>query len=117
MRIKLRTEDTNKLLWRDSPCTLRNTLQNITIDRSSRFHLGSIYHQDQINKAKKVFTELEKPELLLLNFRRQISEATARRQSKSTRHPVRSKYISSEGSPMSSAGNTGSKFYKVPQKL
>jgi hypothetical protein len=72
MKIKLTPKDTNKMLWHDSPCTLRNVLQNPSMDQAHRFHYGSIYFKDEVNKPKKVFTEFEKPELLLLNFRRQI---------------------------------------------
>ncbi len=48
--------DTNRLLWRESPCTLRNVLQNPSMDNSKRFHYGSIYYKDEVNKPKKVFT-------------------------------------------------------------
>ncbi len=57
MRIKLNQTETSKLLWRDSPCTLSNVLQNPSLDHSLRFHYGSIYYRDEVNKAKKVFTE------------------------------------------------------------
>jgi hypothetical protein len=72
MKIKLNTKDTSRLLWTRSPCTLSNALQNPSIDQAPRFHYGSIYFKDEVNKAKKVFTEFEKPELILINFRRQI---------------------------------------------
>lgn len=53
--------DTGKLLWNDSPCTLRNVVQNPSMDNAQRFHYGSIYFKDEVNKPKKVFTEFEKP--------------------------------------------------------
>jgi hypothetical protein len=56
MKIKLNKYDTARLLWRDSPCTLRNTLQNPSLDVAPRFHYGSIYFRDEVNKPKKVFT-------------------------------------------------------------
>ena len=71
-------KDTSKLLWRDSPCTLRCVLQNPSMDNAQRFHYGSIYYKDDVNRPKKVFTEFEKPELLLLNFRRQLEEVNIR---------------------------------------
>lgn len=48
--------DTGKLLWNDSPCTLRNVVQNPSMDNAQRFHYGSIYFRDEVNKPKKVFT-------------------------------------------------------------
>ena len=48
------------------------------MDQANRFHYGSIYFKDEVNKPKKVFTEFEKPELLLQNFRRHIEEITLR---------------------------------------
>lgn len=56
MKIKLTTKDTSKLLWHDSPCTLRNVIQNPSMDHAHRFHYGSIYFKDEVNKPKKVFT-------------------------------------------------------------
>jgi len=56
MKIKIHGTDTSKLLWRDSPCTLRNVLQNPSVDTSERFNYGSIYFRDEVNKPKKVFT-------------------------------------------------------------
>jgi hypothetical protein len=61
MKIKLMGRDTGKLLWNDSPCTLRNVVQNPSMDNAQRFHYGSIYFKDEVNKPKKVFTEFEKP--------------------------------------------------------
>ncbi len=34
MRIKLNTNDTSKLIWRDSPCTLRHVIQNPSMDEA-----------------------------------------------------------------------------------
>jgi hypothetical protein len=55
-KIKLSGKDTGKLLWRDSPCTLRNVVANPSLDLAQRFHYGSIYYKDEVNKPKKVFT-------------------------------------------------------------
>ena len=56
MKIKLNPKDTNKMLWTESPCTLRNVVQNPSMDNSLRFHYGSIYFRDEVNKPKKIFT-------------------------------------------------------------
>jgi hypothetical protein len=60
------------------------------MDNSKRFHYGSIYFKDDVNKPKKVFTEFEKPELLLLNFRRQLEEVEirARKNSRTNQGPT-----------------------------
>jgi hypothetical protein len=100
MKIKLNETDTTRLLWRDSPCTLRNVLQNPSMDQAQRFHYGSIYFKDEVNKPKKVFTEFEKPELLLMNFRRQIDEATMRAAKKSANKPADSQSLAKEKKPI-----------------
>jgi hypothetical protein len=56
MKIKLAQTDTARMLWRDSPCTLRNGLHNPSMNNARRFHYGSIYFRDEVNKPKKVFT-------------------------------------------------------------
>ena len=61
MKIKVHQKDTAHLLWRDSPCSLRCVVQNTSLDNAKRFHYGSIYFKDEVNKPKKVFTEFEKP--------------------------------------------------------
>lgn len=55
MKLKSNT-NTTRLLWRDSPCTLGCVLNNPPIDQAKRFHYGSIYFKDEVNKPKKVFT-------------------------------------------------------------
>lgn len=57
MKIKLGEADTARLLWRESPCTLSSALVNPYIDKAKRFHYGSIYFRDEVNRPKKVFTE------------------------------------------------------------
>ena len=44
-------------LWRNSPCSQNYVLQNPSMDLSRKFHYGSIYFRDEVNKPKKVFTE------------------------------------------------------------
>ena len=56
MKIKLNPKNTSKMLWVDSPCTLNNVIQNPSIDNALRFHYGSIYFKDEVNRPKKVFT-------------------------------------------------------------
>lgn len=51
------TSDTNEKLWRESPCTLKYTCQNVATDHTERFKIGSIYHKDKLNEQKKIFTE------------------------------------------------------------
>ena len=41
-----------------------------SFNHTDRFKLFSIYHRDDVNKAKAVFNDIEKPELLLQQFRR-----------------------------------------------
>ena len=57
MAIKTGHANTSRLLWRDSPCTIRNVLQNPSMDAAPRFHYGSIYFKDEVNKPKKVFEQ------------------------------------------------------------
>ena len=57
MKVKAGRGNTARLLWKESPCTLRNVLQNPSVDLAPRFHYGSIYFKDEVNKPKKVFTE------------------------------------------------------------
>ena len=119
MKIKLRHKDTGKLLWHDSPCTLRNVLQNPSMDHSHRFHYGSIYFKDEVNKPKKVFTEFEKPELLLLNFRRQIEEVTLRAKKSVSKHAESSSNPAIDKKPSSKMSSTSAenRFYERPPKL
>lgn len=83
MKINITDSDNTRPLWRESLPTLYQSLPHPKLAQAQRFHYGSIYFRDQLDKPKKVFTEIEKPELLLLNFRRQIEEETKRAQKKS----------------------------------
>lgn len=110
-------KDTAKMLWNDSPCTLRNVLQNPSMDHAQRFHYGSIYFKDEVNKPKKVFTEFEKPELLLMNFRRQIEEVDLRAKKSASKYAEFS--AGKEKKPYSkmSTNSTENRFYERPPKL
>lgn len=46
MKIKLNKQNTAKMIWTDSPCTLNNILQNPSMDNAQRFTYGSIYYKD-----------------------------------------------------------------------
>ena len=75
MRIKLRAKSHQKgtdKLWRNSPCSNNYVLQNPSMDQTQRFNYGSIYYKDEVDKPKKIFTPFEKPDLVLLDFRRLI---------------------------------------------
>ena len=62
-------------LWRSTPCAIPYVSVGNTFDHTDRFKLFSIYHRDDVNKPKPVFNDIEKPELLLQQFRRDIAEA------------------------------------------
>ena len=116
MKIKMRGSNTSDILWRQSPCTLGTVLQNPSLDVTPRFSFGSIYYKDEVNKPKKVFTEFEKPDLLLHNFRRQLKEVDIQARKTS----VNKKGMStSRGRSMSKrmTSFTDSKFYEKPKLL
>lgn len=56
-----------------------------SFNKSERFRLFSIYHKDDVNKPKPVFNDIEKPELLLIQFRKEIDEASSDRFKKRNR--------------------------------
>ena len=68
MKIKFANKNTPDVhaLWRNAPCSMNYILQNPSMDKADKFKVGSIYHRDQVDKPKKVFTEFEKPDLLLI---------------------------------------------------
>lgn len=74
-----RAQQPKEELWNATPCTIPYVSTSSSFDRSDRFKLGSIYHRDDVNKPKPVFNDIEKPELLLLQFRREIAEASSDR--------------------------------------
>lgn len=115
MRIKLTHQDTSKLLWRDSPCTLRNVIQNPSLDQATRFHYGSIYFKDEVNKPKKIFTEFERPELLLFNFRRQLEDVNLRSKKLSVHSSGPSHF--SRNKKSKSTTPLENKLYERPTKL
>ena len=105
-------------LWRDSPCTVRYANRHVSLDKIERFSFGSIYYKDDINQQKKVFTESEKPELMLKNFRRQIEEATFSKrkysQNSSKLSPQKTKHNSFHARTLTFFD---SKLYQVPEKI
>lgn len=57
MKIKLNStsKGASNYLWHDSPCCMNYVSNNPSMDGVPRFEIGSIYHKDQVDKAKKVF--------------------------------------------------------------
>lgn len=66
-------------LWMQTPCTIPFVSASNSFNKTERFKLFSIYHKDDVNKPKPVFNDIEKPELLLQQFRREIQEASSDR--------------------------------------
>lgn len=62
-------------LWRQSPSTLGFVETSWAFERAKRFGLFSIYSRDDVNKQRKVFSLIERPELLVAQFRREIEDA------------------------------------------
>lgn len=56
MKIKLTESDNTRLLWKEPSHTLYQSLPHTSLDQAKRFHYGSIYFRDEINRPKKVFT-------------------------------------------------------------
>lgn len=42
-------------LWNNSPCCMNYVLNNPSVTHVPRFHIGSIYYRDQVDKPKKIF--------------------------------------------------------------
>ena len=49
-------------------------LRSPAIDKTPRFSAFSIYYKDDPHKPKRVFSDTEHPDMMLLNFRKQISD-------------------------------------------
>lgn len=79
IRIKLtqiKKKKTNSI-WEDSPCSYNYVSESAIIDmKTPRFQIGSIYVRDGFRKDLVVDYDLEKPERLLLLFRKQIEDAS-----------------------------------------
>ena len=58
MKIKFANKNAadSHALWRNAPCSMNYVVQNPSIDKVPKFKIGSIYHRDQVDKPKKVFT-------------------------------------------------------------
>lgn len=60
-------------LWMPAPCTVPFVSASASFSKSQRFKHFSIYQKDDVYKVKPPFNDLEKPELLLVKFRREIA--------------------------------------------
>ena len=63
-------------IWVESPCTLPYVSRHASIEKTKRFHYNSIYYKDDPFQPARKIDEFQKPDLLLLEFRRQIREAS-----------------------------------------
>lgn len=111
----LQTYNDEQRLWNNSPCSLNYALQNPSMDKTPKFDIGSIYYRDEVNKPKRVFDDLQKPEQLLTQFRNQLKEVEYLKRKFHQKKKKDSKRI--EGASLSSVGNkTCSRLYEVPDK-
>lgn len=61
-------------LWVNSPCSMNFTNKLPCLERAERFQFNSIYHRDDPHRAARIINEFNKPDILVLQFRRNIKE-------------------------------------------